>query len=261
MRARLEFVPTIAGYDFSDAGPLPRNVDAAVSDLHAMASAAHLAEPMILVGHSLGSNIFQRYAQRFPSAVSGLVLIDPPPQHIAEFSDDWVKTDDAMRAAGLAFYRACEKGAQKGQLDAPPPALKSCLRGPEPAYSEALNAAIHRNKSRPAFWQTVISGTEANGALFAQPVSATEKYGALPLIVLTADAAYADAPPADPKILQAAQNATHERIVATSTRGERIHVAGALHEVQRDHPDLVAASVDKMIKQGDSAQAATRSLR
>lgn len=249
-----------AGYGFSDAGPLPRNVDAAVTDLHALASAAHLAEPMILVGHSLGSNIVRRYAQRFPSEVSGLVLVDPPPQHIAEFSADWVKTDDAMRAAGLAFYRACEKGAQNGQLDAPPPALKACLRGPDPAYSKALNAAIHKNKSRPAFWQTVISVTEANGALFAEPVSATEKYDALPLIVLTADAAYAEVPRADQKTLEAAQDATHTRIVATSTRGKRIHVAGASHDVQIDHPDAVASAVAKMMKQVASTQAAKRSF-
>ncbi len=241
-----------AGYGFSDVGPLPRDVDAAVADLHALARAANIAEPMLLVGHSLGSNIVRRYAERYPSEVSGLVLVDPPPQHIAEFSAAYVKTDDEGRRAGLAFYRACEKGAEQGQLDAPPEALKSCLRGPNPAWSAALNAAIHASKSRPAFWQTVISAIESNGELFAQPVSPAEHHGAMPLIVLTADAAYVDAPPADRKILEDAQNATHERIVATSTRSERVHVAGASHDVQIDHPDAVAAAIGKVIKQADS---------
>jgi pimeloyl-ACP methyl ester carboxylesterase len=213
---------------------------------------------MILVGHSLGSNIVRRYAERYPSEVSGLVLVDPPPQHVAEFSAAWAKTDNDMRAAGLAFYRACEAGAQRGQLNAPPPALKSCLRGRDPAYSTALNAAIRTSKSRPAFWQTVISVTESNGELFEQPVSPEEHHGAMPLIVLTADAAYADAPPADRKILEDAQNATHERIVATSTRSERIHVAGASHDVQIDHPDAVAAAIGKVVKQIGSTATTAR---
>jgi pimeloyl-ACP methyl ester carboxylesterase len=238
-----------AGLGFSDEGPLPRDLDADVADLHALMQAAKIATPAVLVGHSLGSNIVRRYAERWPSEVAALVLLDPPPQHIAEFSAAYVEADDAARAAGLGFYRACEKGADQGQLDAPPPALKACLRGPDPAWSAGLNAAVHRNKSRPAFWRTAISVTEANATLFEQPVSPREHHGDLPLIVLTADAAYADASPGDREALQRAQEATHRRIAATSTRSQRIHVAGASHDVQMDHPDAVAAAIAEAIRQ------------
>lgn len=246
-----------AGLGFSDAGPLPRDVDAAVADLHALVRTAKIATPLVLVGHSLGSNIARRYADRYPSEVAGLVLADPPPQHIAEFSAAWVETDDAMRAQGLEFYRACEKGAQQGQLAAPPPALKACLRGPDPAYSDALNAALRKNKARPAFWQTVISVTETNGDLFKQPIAPSERHGATPLIVLTAEAAYAAAPPADRRSLEDAQNATHERLAATSTRGERIRVARASHDLQLDSPDAVADAVGQVLTQIRSTPATT----
>jgi alpha-beta hydrolase superfamily lysophospholipase len=69
------------------------------------------------------------------------------------------------------------------------------------------------------------------------------------LIVLTADAAYADAAPADRLILQRAQEATHRRIAATSTRSERIHVAGTSHDVQMDRPDTVAEAIAKVVGQ------------
>ena len=237
-----------AGLGFSDAGPLPRDLDADVSDLRALVQAAKIDAPVVLVGHSLGSTIVRRYAERWPSDVSGLVLVDPPPQHVAEFSPAWVKADDESRVAGLAFYRACEKGAEQHRLDTPP-ALKSCLRGPDPAWSVGSNAADHRNESRPAFWRTVISVTESNGALFAQPVPAKERHRDTPLIVLTADAACADAAPADRTILQRAQEATHRRSAATSTRSERIHVAGASHDVQIDRPHAVAGAIAEVIGQ------------
>jgi pimeloyl-ACP methyl ester carboxylesterase len=236
-----------AGLGFSDEGPLPRDLEADVADLHALLLAAKIATPAVLVGHSLGSNIVRRYAGRWPRDVAALVLVDPPPQHIAEFSPGYVAADDAARAQGLAFYRACEQGAEHGELDAPPPALQSCLRKADPSLGAALNAALHANKARPAFWRTAISVATSNATLFKQPVPSDEDHGDLPLIVLTADAAWTDAPPADRKALQQAQEATHRRIAATSTRSRRIHVAGASHDIQADHPDAVIAAIREAI--------------
>ncbi|HET8941667.1 MAG TPA: alpha/beta hydrolase, partial [Rudaea sp.] len=51
-----------AGYGFSDEGPLPRNLDADIADLHALIDDAQLVTPLLLVGHSLGSNIVRGYA-------------------------------------------------------------------------------------------------------------------------------------------------------------------------------------------------------
>ncbi|OOG40795.1 alpha/beta hydrolase [Rhodanobacter sp. C05] len=244
-----------AGDGFSDAGPMPRNIDAEVADLHALIQAAAIRTPLVLVGHSLGSNIVRRYADKHPDDVAGMVLVDPPPQHIAEFSPAWVKTDDEMRMQGLAVYRQCEKGAENGQLASPPPALQGCLRGPSPAYSTTLNAAIRAYHSRPAFWQTMISMTQTNGELFKQPVSPQEHHGAMPLIVLTADETFAGATPADRKVLEAARERTHELIAAASTRGERITVTHSTHDMQVDRPDAVIDAIDKVIRQTGPAAA------
>jgi pimeloyl-ACP methyl ester carboxylesterase len=85
-----------AGYGFSTEGPLPRTLDADVADLHALINQAHLATPLRLVGHSLGTNIARRYVERFPLDVAGFVLIDPPAQDIAAFSPKWAKDEATM---------------------------------------------------------------------------------------------------------------------------------------------------------------------
>src|SRR3954468_23710834 len=52
-----------AGTGFSDGGLLPRSLDANASDLHALIQAAHLAVPLVLVGHSYGTNVIRRVAE------------------------------------------------------------------------------------------------------------------------------------------------------------------------------------------------------
>jgi len=232
-----------AGYGFSDAGPLPRDIDAEAADLHALVHAAHLATPVVLVGHSIGSNIVRRYDQLHPEDVAALVLVEPPPQGLAETAPDYARAEAAMAPAMLAAYRACEQGAKDGKLAAPPPELQSCLRPPNPAWSDRLNAAVRANKSSPAFWQTILSASEAKIGLFDAPVPADETHGDKPLVVVTATDAYAGAEPAIREALQTAQARTHDALVATSTAGRRVSKAGTSHDIQLDDAQAVADAV------------------
>jgi len=54
----------------------PRTGRSAVEDLHALLASASEAGPYVLVGHSLGGAYVRLYAQRFPQAVVGMVLVD-----------------------------------------------------------------------------------------------------------------------------------------------------------------------------------------
>lgn len=65
------------GIGWSDAAPPNRSATATTDELRALLSAARAPPPYILVGHSLGGLFARRYAQRFPSEVAGLVLLDP----------------------------------------------------------------------------------------------------------------------------------------------------------------------------------------
>jgi len=244
-----------AGLGFSDEGPLPRDLDAEAGDLHALIHAAGIKTPVVLVAHSRGTNIARRYADKYRADLAALVLLDPPAQNIAAFAPEFAKADDAGRAQAIAFMRQCAKGAEAGKLGAPTQELQRCLRGPDPALSQALNDAQRANKSRPAFWHTIISTYETN-ALYDAPVPADEKHGTLPIIVLRPDSTEADAPQEVRKALQAARDKTQQAIVATSTRGKRIDVAHSSHDVQTDRPDAVIAAVNEVVRpSGASASA------
>lgn len=66
-----------AGTGWSDAVPLPRSAGAVVNELRDLLRAIGAPAPYLLVGHSLGGGYARHYAQRFPTDVAGLLLLDP----------------------------------------------------------------------------------------------------------------------------------------------------------------------------------------
>jgi len=241
-----------AGYGFSSEGQLPRDLDADVSDLHDLIHAAGIKTPLVLVGHSLGSNIVRLYAERYATDVDGMVLIDPPEQDMAAFAPEWAKSDDESSAQRFALIRHCEASAEKGELVSPA-ALKACGVGSNPLASAKLNAVILANKSKPAFWRTLLSELQNNAVVFSKPVSPKETHGSMPLIVLTAANTYTEAPANVRKALEAAREKTQVQIVASSTRGERLLVDNTSHDVQLDQPEVVAKAVTKVLQQAAAA--------
>ncbi len=232
-----------AGHGFSDPGPLPRDLDADVADLHALIRAADLDTPLILVGHSYGSQVVRRYDLRHPRRVAALVLVDPPEQNLAAFSPSYAKTEAELAPKMLAMYRACAQGAREGRLPATDGALKSCLRGPDPGYSEALNAAVRRWRSQPAFWDSIVSASEHRAALYAGPVPASERHDGKPVIVLSAGRAGAAATEADRKALAAAREQTHQALMASSRQGRRVSLDDSGHDIPNDQPEAIAIAV------------------
>lgn len=55
----------------------------AADDLRSLLRALDLPPPYVLVGHSLGGQYVQRYAQQYPAEVAGLVLVDALPPGLA----------------------------------------------------------------------------------------------------------------------------------------------------------------------------------
>jgi pimeloyl-ACP methyl ester carboxylesterase len=64
------------GISRSDPVPQPTTTANAVSDLHALLNALHIAEPVVLVGHSYGGVVSRLYASKYPADVAGMVLVD-----------------------------------------------------------------------------------------------------------------------------------------------------------------------------------------
>ncbi|WP_199100996.1 alpha/beta hydrolase [Dyella sp. ASV21] len=238
-----------AGYGFSDGGPLPRDLAAEVADLHALIQHAKLHTPLVLVGHSRGSNIARLYAQRYPADLSGMVLIDPPAQDVASVAPEWARQEAQMSEQRFSFIDHCEAGAEKHQLASPPTALAACVAVGNPLASAKVNASIAAYKFKPVFWRTLESELRDNAVIYGQPVSPSETLGDLPVIVLTASDTYADAPGDIRQTLAAARDATQAKILATTTHGRRILVDHASHDIQLDQPVAVANAVDALLEQ------------
>ncbi|KAF1701472.1 alpha/beta hydrolase [Pseudoxanthomonas suwonensis] len=234
-----------AGYGFSDEGPLPRDLDADVADLSALGATAGLRTPLVLVGHSLGSNIVRAYAQQHPQDVAGLVLVDPPEQGAeAQLPPDWKQQGEAGRVQRNAFLDTCLAAAEAGTLDRGEGPLGACLRAAPPWQSAPVAAATRAYKLEAAYWRTLRSELDANTAIFAVPVPETESYGDLPLVVVAAPAADMPGVPDEvANVLRAAREQTHARLVAASRNGRRVEVPDSSHDVQLDAPEAVAAAV------------------
>ena len=65
------------GTGWSDRVELPRSPGEVTEELRELLHVADVPAPYLLVGHSLGGAYARHYAQRFPSEVSALLLVDP----------------------------------------------------------------------------------------------------------------------------------------------------------------------------------------
>lgn len=84
----------------SDPVPLPRSVAQIVGDLHALLGAAHVPEPYVLVGHSLGGLLSRLYAGTYPAQVAGFVSVDAAHEIFYE-AFEALLTPDQYQVPGL----------------------------------------------------------------------------------------------------------------------------------------------------------------
>jgi hypothetical protein len=92
-----------AGYGWSDPGPSPRTFAAIASDLHALAHAAGLTPPYVLVGATAATFHVRVYNALYPQDVAGAVLI-----HASDW--DIFSHEPAYMGGALARWPAWLKG-------------------------------------------------------------------------------------------------------------------------------------------------------
>lgn len=229
-----------AGYGFSDEGPLPRDLDADVSDLHALLEASGIDAPVILVGHSLGTNIVRRYAELHRADVAGMVLVDPPEQDVSPFMPDKWRTEGIIASAQRdAFLEKCLIASENNSEED----LSKCIRETPEWISPAVSRAIRLQKSRPSYWRTLRSELTQNVTVFSQPVSAEEQHGSLPVILLAASETYRHESPEVRSVLESVRSKTHTEIAATSSNSVIQMVPDSTHDVQLDQPSAVVDAV------------------
>jgi pimeloyl-ACP methyl ester carboxylesterase len=243
-----------AGFGFSDPGPLPRSASAEAQDLRKLVHAAGLRTPLVLVGHSLGSLIARLYANAHPGDVAAIVVIDYPSGDFADYAPEVAALQTRMYEDDLEHgpYRACERAARKGRLAGKSPQAQRCAAAvlpQSPEFGARLDATLRAIAAKPAFWQALISEKEAWRTRTPDALKRTQRsYGAMPLVILSADGSHAYLPDDMRRKVDAAWAEGYRRLAAASTRSEIVEVERSSHNMYDDRPDAIVAAVERVVQ-------------
>ncbi|BBY23628.1 alpha/beta hydrolase [Mycobacterium stomatepiae] len=144
---------------------MPRTAQDVVGDLHALLTAAHLAGPYLLVGHSLGGLFARLYAQTYPDQVCGVVFVDAFGVEIPSLlGADWPAYREALDApppqfadsSGFEVVDIDKSVEQVGAAPAFPPIPIAVLTRTEPFVIPATASAEQGAKLEQA-WREAAS--------------------------------------------------------------------------------------------------------
>ena len=221
-----------AGNFRSDAGPLPRDGEHIVDDLHALLSLAGEKPPYVLVGHSWGGLLIRQYASQFRSELRGMVFVDPTVRSVFEGPIGLRR-----RARWERIAQQCLMAATARQIL--PGGDADCL--PPQGFDTPEILALYQ---RPATWTTQLSEFQSFDKLLASIEAAERRPYAFPLIVLSG----MNQP--DPGISEAQNEAEmqklvegHRRLAALSPAGLHRRIADASHYVHTERPEVVVAAI------------------
>ena len=235
-----------AGAGFSDPGPAPRDGAAIAHDLDDGLRADRIGGPFVVVGHSAGGLYMRVFADRRPKDVVGMVLVDPSvPHQDRRFAERFGPGAGSLQPL-IDRAGRCLVAARAGALPSRDPALGACVPGP--GASPEVDAARLKQVRSPGKWAAQISELETLWTSTSDEVeSGRFSYGAMPLIVLTADGTYAANPPSVRPTVDALWSRLHQEIAARSTRGREERVSGSSHLMMLDRPDAIISAVDEVV--------------
>lgn len=211
-----------AGYGWSDSSPRPRLPSVMAEELHTLLHAAGEKPPYILVAHSYGSFPAVMFAHRFPSEVSGLVLLDG----LHTFST-------------FPFGLRERLAIRSMQILAPfgVPRWRHWFGGTFPASLQAESQAL---SCRPGFYASIYRERAALPESVAEMRAITD-LGTVPLIVVAHD----------PKILSGKAGLdewpkVQQQKLQLSKNSELVVATGSGHNIPADRPDVIVAAVKKL---------------
>ncbi len=245
-----------AGMRFSDAVATSRNATSAALDLHALLVRADVRPPYVLVAHSIAGLYARAYLDRFPPDVAGVVFVDPSTQDELERFDAIVPGYAAEQHRTVAMLRACGRLAARGTLSRDGAARARCIGTPDTSLPHALQMRDAAFYERPGAWADLASESANLATSEAQVRRGPQRYGDLPLVVLTAGAKREDPSlgVARRHAKAAAWKRMHDELARTSTRGASVVVPGSDHYIALDRPRAVVSAIERVLA---AARAAT----
>jgi pimeloyl-ACP methyl ester carboxylesterase len=255
-----------AAMGFSDYGPLPRDANPMVTDMHALLQRADVAPPYVLVGHSIAGLYALLYADRHLEEVAGMVLVDPSFPNQTQALDAASPSMKRMDAENAGAYTFCYNAAVHGKLNVDRGAKEYAMCGFPPNRAASLKAQCARNGPqvcelvhlnvarylRPAFWLALGSeDKESDATDSAEDLKEQRSYGAMPLTILTAadEMVGSTFPPAENRAVERAWTAGHDHLARLSSVGVNFVIPHSGHFIQLDQPTVVTAAVVEVVSQ------------
>jgi pimeloyl-ACP methyl ester carboxylesterase len=255
-----------AGMGYSDPAEGPRTPIAIVEDMHKLVHRAGLTAPLVLVGHSLGGFNVKLYATLYPADVSGVVLVDPAEDRIADRTRSLLQQrygkalaaraellDHSDLLGAVAHFESCAASAREHDLDPASDVYRGCTDPVRTPLGPAIAAERARLQVGRVYQEAQAS--EIANSVYADP-SGDRAYamlfrpGALgdkPLIVLT-HSIYDQKDP-----LEAAGftgwNAVHDETARLSRRGRNRIVPNTHHNIEVDDPQAIVDAIFEVIAQ------------
>ncbi|HZS28007.1 MAG TPA: alpha/beta hydrolase [Candidatus Angelobacter sp.] len=248
-----------AGFGFSSPSSEPQDAVHLTEDLEQTLKAANVDGPYLMVGHSAGAFVALRFADRHPKSVVGIVLVDPAlldqdavMKRVAPKFALRVEREFSNQAKSL---RHCAAEIQSGAVKPGRPEFENCTAYHMPPTFSALGAALSRLNADPARLLTEASALESFLSQ-REAINPQRRYGAMPLIVLTAG--HRDSPPDTPAdareqealFYQEAARA-HQAYAALSTRGENQLVPDSGHDIPVEKPEAVLAAINRVLAESE----------
>jgi pimeloyl-ACP methyl ester carboxylesterase len=250
-----------AGMEFSDPAAGPQTASKIVSDLHAALTAAKIAGPYVLIGHSIGGLYIRLYADRYPRDVDGFVFLESSAEHQLQRYEALSPAMDIGYAKQQYRFRRCEALTRQGPLQPGTSGYSLCVPPPNPAFPAALNAVNVTLAQRPSYYAAAASEWDNfndSGNVVAREQRA---YGAVPVIVFTADTVKhfggPGVPPAMNQKLWDLWYGQHDMIAHLSSIGRHYVVSNSSHDIQLDRPAVIVSAIMDVLSQARVAGAPT----
>ncbi len=215
-----------AGYAWSETGPAPRTTDSIAQELRLLVQNAAIEPPYVLVGHSFGGLVVQRFAGRFPSEVAGMVLVDAAhPDQVSQT----VELDSAT-ALGRAIGLLAPTGIPRFFFPVPAGSPESR----DPPVLRREKQMLKTTRSLRAIAAELAGLPESLQQVKADPPNLGRK----PLIVLTEGRRRAEF-----------WHAKQEDLTQLSEASDWRIIEDAGHFIHHDQPDLVVDAVRDVLEQ------------
>lgn len=247
-----------AGLGFSDPAPGPRDANAFVTDLHTLLQRAHIPGPYVITGYSISGLYDRLFADRYPTEVAGMVLLDPTVvrrnERIAALAPALKEMADMTPF--IAYLQTCRNGAQHHALKPGTQLFDACMwpTGPrDPMLPKAVQQVLIHQWQSPLVWQDMILVAQANKADEAQVQRAQRRYGSIPIIVLSPDVSLdlkqMPIPKAQAEKVEEQYPEWEARIAHFSSDGSAFVVKGSSHAMTEDRPMAVVSAIDEVVDQ------------